>query len=125
MTPEEFFDLAILISFGLSIVAFFLTITRLILGTTLADRILSLDMLVTLGIGFIAIFTLYTGFYAYLDMAIALGLVGFLATVAFARLLMHRGETNDTPAGEKFEDIEDEPDDSITNPGVKPSGGMS
>ena len=125
MTPEEFFDLAILISFGLSIVAFFLTITRLILGTTLADRILSLDMLVTLGIGFIAIFTLYTGFYAYLDMAIALGLVGFLATVAFARLLMHRGETNDTPAGEKFEDIEDEPDSSLAKPGVKPSGGVN
>ncbi len=108
MSPQEFFELSIYISFGLSIVAFLFTIIRLILGTTLADRILSLDMLVTLGIGFIAIFTLHTGFYAYLDMAIALGLVGFLATVAFARLLMHRGETNDTPAGDKLEDIEDD-----------------
>jgi len=107
MTPQEFFELSIYISFGLTIIAFLFTILRLILGTTLADRILSLDMLVTLGIGFIAIFTLHTGFYAYLDMAIALGLVGFLATVAFARLLMHRGETNDTPAGDKLEDIED------------------
>ncbi len=108
MSPQEFFELSIYISFGLSIVAFLFTIIRLILGTTLADRILSLDMLVTLGIGFIAIFTLHTGFYAYLDMAIALGLVGFLATIAFARLLMHRGETNDTPAGDKLEDIEDD-----------------
>ena len=124
MTPEEFFDLAILISFGLSIVAFIFTIIRLILGTTLADRILSLDMLVTLGIGFIAIFTLYTGFYAYLDMAIALGLVGFLATVAFARLLMHRGETNDTPAGDKYEEIEDETDGTVAKSSANPSGGV-
>lgn len=108
MTPEEFFELSIYISFGLSILAFFLTIIRLILGATLADRILSLDVLVTIGIGFIAIFTLYSGFYAYLDMAIALGLVGFLATVAFARLLMHRGATKSTPASdEKLEEIDD------------------
>ncbi len=120
MSPQEFFELSIYISFGLSIVAFLFTIIRLILGTTLADRILSLDMLVTLGIGFIAIFTLHTGFYAYLDMAIALGLVGFLATVAFARLLMHRGETNDTPAGDKLEDIED--DDTQQ---AKTNGGVS
>lgn len=120
MSPQEFFELSIYISFGLSIVAFLFTIIRLILGSTLADRILSLDMLVTLGIGFIAIFTLHTGFYAYLDMAIALGLVGFLATVAFARLLMHRGETNDTPAGDKLEDIED--DDTQQ---AKTNGGVS
>ncbi len=120
MSPEEFFELSIYISFGLSIIAFLFTIIRLILGTTLADRILSLDMLVTLGIGFIAIFTLHTGFYAYLDMAIALGLVGFLATVAFARLLMHRGETNDTPAGDKLEDIEDDDTEQ-----AKSNGGAS
>jgi multicomponent Na+:H+ antiporter subunit F len=120
MSPEEFFELSINISFGLSIIAFLFTIIRLILGTTLADRILSLDMLVTLGIGFIAIFTLHTGFYAYLDMAIALGLVGFLATVAFARLLMHRGETNDTPAGDKLEDIEDDDTEQ-----AKSNGGAS
>lgn len=107
MTPVEYFDLAIMISFGLTILAFVLTIARLILGPTLADRILSLDMLVTLGIGFIAIFTLYTGFYAYLDMAIALGLVGFLATVAFARFLINQetGPTaKDAPQPEQIND---------------------
>lgn len=121
MTPQEFFELSIYISFGLSIIALFFTIIRLILGTTLADRILCLDMLVTLGIGFIAIFTLHSGFYAYLDMAIALGLVGFLATIAFARLLMQRGETHDTPAGDKLEEIEDEDEHKQ----VKSSGGAN
>ena len=90
MTGEEFFDLAIVISFSLIVLSFLLTIGRLILGPTLPDRILSLDMLVTLAIGFIAIFTILTGYYAYLDMAIALGLVGFLATTAFARFVLYQ-----------------------------------
>ena len=90
MTGEEFFDLAIVLSFSLIVLSFLLTIGRLIMGPTLPDRILSLDMLVTLAIGFIAIFSILTGYYAYLDMAIALGLVGFLATTAFARFVLYQ-----------------------------------
>ncbi len=93
MTGEEFFDLAIIISFSLIVLSFLLTIGRLIIGPTLPDRILSLDMLVTLAIGFIAIFTILTGYYAYLDMAIALGLVGFLATTAFARFVLYQASS--------------------------------
>ena len=102
MSEAQFFDLSIVIAFGLTLAAFLLTLVRLGRGPTLADRVLSLDMLVTLAIGFIAIFTLYTGFYAYLDMAIALGLVGFLATIAFARFILHQGSSPDI--------LEDEPD---------------
>ncbi len=95
MTPEQFLSSAIYFSFGLLILAFLLTVTRLILGPTLADRIISLDMLVLLGIGFIAVFTVSTGYSEYLDVAIALGLVGFLATVAFARFVLHAGGSGD------------------------------
>ena len=51
---------------------------------------LALDMLVATAIGFIAVIGIRTGFTLYLDIAIALGLVGFLATVAFARFVMSR-----------------------------------
>ena len=95
MTPEQFLDTAIYISFALLIAAFLMTVLRLVLGPTLADRILSLDMLVTLGIGFIAIVTVSTGYSEYLDVAIALGSVGFLATVAFARFVLHSGASGD------------------------------
>ncbi|EIM74902.1 putative monovalent cation/H+ antiporter subunit F [Nitratireductor aquibiodomus RA22] len=47
-------------------------------------------MLVTIAIGFIAVIGIRTGFTLYLDIAIALGLVGFLATVAFARFVLSR-----------------------------------
>ncbi len=76
----------------LLIFAFIIATIRLIIGPTLSDRILCLDLLATLGIGFIAIFAIRTQQYAYIDVAIALGLIGFLATVAFARYVLWRGQ---------------------------------
>lgn len=95
MSPEAFLELAIRISLGLVCLAFFVAVVRLVLGPTLADRVLALDMLVTVGIGFIAVLTVRTGYGQYLDVAIALGLVGFLATVAFARYILVRGPRPD------------------------------
>jgi multicomponent Na+:H+ antiporter subunit F len=71
--------------------AFFLTAWRVVRGPTLPDRIVALDMLVAIAIGFIAVIAIRTGFNLYIDIAIALGLVGFLATVAFARFVMTQG----------------------------------
>jgi multicomponent Na+:H+ antiporter subunit F len=69
-------------------ISFFITVLRVILGPTLPDRVVALDMLVAIAIGFIAVIALKTGYYLYIDIAIALGLVGFLATVAFARFIL-------------------------------------
>ncbi|MCA1403410.1 cation:proton antiporter [Ensifer sp. IC3342] len=71
--------------------ALLVTVLRIILGPTLPDRVLGLDMLVAIAIGFIAVIAIKTGFNLYIDIAIALGLVGFLATVAFARFILTRG----------------------------------
>jgi len=90
MSGAEFLDLACLVALGILTVAFLLTIVRIVLGPTLPDRVLGLDMLVAVVIGYIAVVALYTGFALYLDIAIALGLVGFLSTVALARFVLHR-----------------------------------
>lgn len=100
MTAAEFLDLCIAIALVLLSGAFMLALWRIVRGPTLADRILALDMLAVLGIGFIATVGIMTRFYLYVDIAIALGLVGFLATVAFARFLLHRGE-GDVPGGQR------------------------
>lgn len=71
-------------------IAFLLTVWRVVRGPTLPDRVVALDMLVGIVIGFIALIAIRTGFTLYVDIAIALGLVGFLATVAFARFIMPR-----------------------------------
>lgn len=92
MTASEvFLHWCILFALAVLSVSFLLIVVRIVRGPTLPDRILALDMLVTVGIGFIAVIGVKTSFYLYLDIAIALGLVGFLATVAFARFVLNRG----------------------------------
>nr|WP_234910997.1 cation:proton antiporter [Rhizobium skierniewicense] len=71
-------------------VAFLLAVYRVVVGPTLPDRIIALDTLVGIAIGFIAVIAIRTGFDLYVDIAIALCLVGFLATVAFARFVLSR-----------------------------------
>ncbi|QRM56852.1 cation:proton antiporter [Sinorhizobium sp. BG8] len=83
------------IALALMCAAFFLTVYRVIKGPTLPDRIVALDMLVATAIGFIAVVAIKTGFTLYIDIAISLGLVGFLATVAFARFVLARGKPED------------------------------
>jgi multicomponent Na+:H+ antiporter subunit F len=75
--------------------ALVLIVVRIIRGPTLPDRILALDMLIAAVIGFIATMGVKTGFTLYVDIAIALGLVGFLSTVALARFVLSRGRAGE------------------------------
>lgn len=90
---ETFLNICELVALALLSASFLLTVFRVVRGPTLPDRILSLDMLVSVAIGFIAVIGIRTGFTLYVDIAIALGLVGFLATVAFARFVVTRGKS--------------------------------
>ncbi|OCW55864.1 cation:proton antiporter [Hoeflea olei] len=95
MSLATLFDLAVTVALCSLCLSFLITIYRIVKGPTLPDRILGLDMLVAIAIGFIAVIGIKTGYTLYVDVAIALGLVGFLATVAFARFVMSRGKTED------------------------------
>lgn len=81
---------------GLALV---LTVYRFLRGPTLADRVLALDLLTMLGVCFVAIIAIMTGYMLYIDIAIALGLVGFLSTVAFARYILSRKSSADGRSG--------------------------
>jgi len=91
MSGFQFLQLSATIALGLLTFAFALTIIRIIRGPSLPDRVLALEMLVSTGIAYIAVVAIKTSFFLYLDVAISLGLVGFLATVAFARYVLQRG----------------------------------
>ena len=88
---EAFLTGAVYLALALLSLSFLVTVLRVVRGPTLPDRIVGLDMLVAVAIGFIAVIGIKTGVTLYVDVAIALGLVGFLATVAFARFVMNRG----------------------------------
>lgn len=95
---ETFLQICVYIALGLLSVSFLVTVFKVVKGPTLPDRVLALDMLVAVAIGFIAVLAIKTGFTLYIDIAIALGLVGFLATVAFARFILARGKTEELVA---------------------------
>lgn len=71
--------------------AFFLTAFRVIRGPTLPDRIVALDMLVAIAIGFIAVIAIKTGFNLLSTSPSRSASSAFLATVAFARFVMRQG----------------------------------
>ena len=67
--------------------ALLLTLIRLGRGPTLADRVVALDLLGTLGISVVAVVALATRNAVYIDVAIVRALLAFLGTVAFAAYL--------------------------------------
>lgn len=60
---------------------------RLVRGPSFADRFVAFDMLTALGIGFAALTALATGRGLFLDIALALAVINFVGTVAFALFL--------------------------------------
>ena len=92
MSGAQVIDIATTVSLALLGLALLFALIRIIRGPTLADRILGLDTLTMLGLAIIAVFAVRTGLYLYVDIAVALALVGFVSTAAFARYLLSRGE---------------------------------
>lgn len=86
-----FLGAALTIGFVLLAISLVLTFVRLIKGPSLADRVVALDLLTIMAIGIIGLRVISTGQVLYLEIAIALGLVAFIATVFFARLIETRG----------------------------------
>lgn len=84
---SEYLMVVISISATALFVSLLLALIRLMKGPTLADRVVALDLISFITIGFIALYTLYSGQKALLDIAITLGLVAFLGTIAFARYI--------------------------------------
>ncbi|MET3599215.1 cation:proton antiporter [Martelella mangrovi] len=99
MTPDMIVGTAADIAIAILSLALVLTAFRVVRGPTLPDRVLALDMLVAVAMGFIVMIAIRTGFTLYVDIAIALGLVGFLATVAFARFIRSSAMRDETETG--------------------------
>lgn len=60
---------------------------RMIQGPSFADRFIALDMLTAVAVGFAALTTVVTGRGAFLDIALGLALINFVATAAFSVFL--------------------------------------
>ncbi|WP_029037363.1 cation:proton antiporter [Salinimicrobium xinjiangense] len=87
MTVEEFLYFIILPILALSILLVFY---RFLIGPTISDRIVAVDLVVTIGIGVIAVYSIQTNQPTFLDIALIFGLIAFLGTVAYSTYLEKR-----------------------------------
>ena len=62
-----------------------LAMYRMIKGPSMPDRIVALDCIAIIAISIMVLYAIKTGESLFLDVAIAMALVLFLGTVAFAR----------------------------------------
>lgn len=77
-------------AFGMIGLGFFAALLRLLLGPSLPDRIVALDLMAALTLAWCAGYTLLTGDPVFLDVAVVIALVTFLGTVALALFLEKR-----------------------------------
>jgi multicomponent Na+:H+ antiporter subunit F len=87
MTLYNYFYYLLLPILSLSAVLVFV---RFLIGPTLSDRVVALDLLITIGIGIIGLYSMISDQSTYLDIAMILALIAFLGTVAFSYYLEKR-----------------------------------
>jgi multicomponent Na+:H+ antiporter subunit F len=57
---------------------------RLFKGPSVVDRVMALDLIITIGIGIITVYSIRQEQEVLLDVAIILALIAFLGTIAFS-----------------------------------------
>ncbi|HKL68664.1 cation:proton antiporter [Salibaculum sp.] len=82
--------MAVNAGFLLVFLAVALGFIRLVRGPTMPDRVVALDMMTVAIVSFCGLMAVRSEVQAFLDVALALALVGFLATVALARFAERR-----------------------------------
>jgi multicomponent Na+:H+ antiporter subunit F len=72
------------------IISIVLIFYRFIKGPSIADKVIALDLLITTGIGVIAVYSMIYNQSTLLDTALILALIAFLSTVALSYYLEKR-----------------------------------
>ena len=62
-------------------------VARLIIGRTVVDRVVAIDMLTVISISLIVLYAHLSERFVYIDVALVYGLLSFLAVLALARFL--------------------------------------
>jgi multisubunit Na+/H+ antiporter MnhF subunit len=98
MTPETVQTAGAAIASVLLLVAMVCAGIRIIRGPSGPDRVVALDLLGILGVAAAGMAVIVSGSIAFIDIALGVALVGFLAAVAFAGFI-ERGSINEEEEG--------------------------
>lgn len=84
-----------LITFGLLSIAMLLIFIRLLIGPSLPDRVVALELLATVIVAMTGVYAIFTDRPSFIDVAIVAALTAFLAAIGFARFLERGGPRDD------------------------------
>lgn len=87
MSLSTYIDYIILPILAISLLLVFI---RLFKGPTTVDRVIALDLLITIGVGVITVYSISTGKPILMDTGMILALIAFLGTIAFSYYLERR-----------------------------------
>ncbi|UYV13822.1 MAG: monovalent cation/H+ antiporter complex subunit F [Phycisphaera sp.] len=86
----DFIEGVVLIVLGMIALAMIGCLVRLLIGPTLPDRVVALDLMGMFAVAVIAIFAILIGKPVLLSVCLIMGLILFLGTAAFALYLERR-----------------------------------
>lgn len=76
-------------------VALLLAFVRLTRGPSLPDRVVALELIASIVVGYVGVHAIDTGVSSLLDVAIVIALTAFLAAIGFARFIERGGLRNE------------------------------
>lgn len=81
MTLNAYFDFVIFPILTISVILVFI---RLFKGPEVVDRVIALDLIITIGIALITVYSIRSQEEILLDVAMIFALIAFLGTIAFS-----------------------------------------
>lgn len=100
-------QISVVVSIPLLSITVVLAFVRLVIGPSLPDRVVALDLMSTIGIGAIAVYAIATQAPVFLDVASVLALVSFLGVIAFAYYVVKRGQSDEVAKEQSGRHVED------------------
>ena len=83
-------QISIHIAFGILLLAFVFAIIRLIRGPSSSDQIVALDLIASIVMGFILLYSLLVEREIYFDVAIVIAMISFLGTIGISIYLRRK-----------------------------------
>lgn len=86
---SAYFEYVIIPILAISLVLVFI---RLYKGPEVVDRVVALDLLIIIGVGVIAVYSMTMDQYTFIDVGLMTALIGFLTTIAFSYYIEKKGK---------------------------------
>ncbi|MCF6297781.1 MAG: monovalent cation/H+ antiporter complex subunit F [Flavobacteriaceae bacterium] len=83
-------NIVLILAFAMLLLAFGLSFIRMIKGPTVSDRIVAMDLIASITMGFILVYSVLINKAMYFDIVIIISLVSFIGTVAISTYLKQK-----------------------------------